>query len=131
MSIITRILGAGVGTAAEAVGGALDELVTSDEERARLEIDKIKAQLLPIMAAWEERKAQAEHASIFVAGARPALLWVCSLAVAYGWVFQPILAGFSPQFAPLPEMGNLVALTTTLYLGRGVEGIFGKKRTKL
>ncbi len=131
MSIIGKLLGGGIGTAADAVGGALDELITSDEERGKLGIEKIKAQLMPIMAAWEERKALAEHSSVFVAGARPALLWVCALAIAYGWVLQPILSGFSPEFKPLPEMGNLVALTTTLYLGRGVEGIFGKKRGKL
>lgn len=131
MSIIGKLFGAGIGSAADAVGGALDELITSDEERGRLEIDKIKAQLVPIMAAWEERKAQAEHSSIFVAGARPSLLWVCAAGVAYGWVGQPILEGFSPAFKPLPDMANLVTLTSALYLGRGVEGIFGMKRSKL
>lgn len=37
-------------------------------------------------------EAEAKHTSLFVAGARPFLLWICGLAVAYKFVARPVLS---------------------------------------
>ncbi|MEO0678843.1 MAG: 3TM-type holin [Pseudomonadota bacterium] len=135
MSILATLLGGGGSSVVTAAGSVLDELVTSDEEEGRIEVEKLRLRLMPVLAAWEERKAQAQHGSIFVAGARPALMWVAAAGVAYCWLLQPLLAVIlGPEAAPaLPEahQENLLWLTVTLYGLRGAEGMAGAKRSRI
>lgn len=133
MNFVKTLMGGGVATAAEAVGTALDGLITSDEERGRLEIERLKVSLLPVMAAWEERRALAQHKSLFVAGARPAMLWVVTLGLAYVWLLQPVLSGFHAGFV-MPDadaVDMMEGLAFALYGVRGVEGVFGRKSNTL
>ena len=39
--------------------------------------------------------AEAGHRSLFVAGWRPFIGWICGLAIFYHFLLQPILAGFA------------------------------------
>jgi hypothetical protein len=68
-----------------AVKDTIDDLHTSEEERraADLEVRKLDQQLLT--GQQEINKVEAAHASVFVAGWRPAVGWVCagSLALYY------------------------------------------------
>lgn len=43
----------------------------------------------------EIAKEQAKHPSIFVAGARPFLMWVCGVGIAWAFVAQPIMQWFA------------------------------------
>jgi hypothetical protein len=69
---------------------------------------------------------QSKHSSLFVAGARPAIMWVCCLGLATNFFFMPIaewaVAVFAPG-TPLPDLealqsGELMTLTLSL-LGLG------------
>ena len=82
-----------VGGIIGAVGGIIDSVYTSDKERldAQIELAKIDASLLT--AQMEVNKAEASHASIWVAGARPAILWIGAAAMAYQFLVYPLLAG--------------------------------------
>lgn len=131
MGILGNLLGDGVSAAAEgiakpveAVGSILDKLFTSDEER----LDKAEAmerlRQQPEMAQIELNKIEAAHSSVFVAGWRPAIGWVCaaSLAVYYiprffmGTLLWCIAAWGQQSLPPLPEMGigDIIGLVGSL-----------------
>jgi len=77
-------------------------------------------------------KEQAKHPSIFVSGARPAIMWVCCLGLLWQFFIQPILTYvavlFNPNFVPLNlEMEGLVTLVMSL-LGLGAMRSFEKSK---
>lgn len=74
--------------------------------------------------------AEAGHRSIFVAGWRPMIGWVCAFAVAYQYIFTPFVswgaAVFGLAMPPLPGLDdNLWELTMGL-LGMGALRSFEK-----
>ncbi len=75
----------------EAVGGVIGDLVTTDKERltAELELAKVDASLLT--GQMEVNKAEAAHASVFVAGWRPACGWIGAAAMGYQFLVYPML----------------------------------------
>lgn len=85
----------------EAIGNVLsglDELFTSDEERDKAELDRIrervKVQLAQIQNQAQQiaiNAEQAKHPSVFVAGARPAILWVFAAGLAFTVLVHPII----------------------------------------
>lgn len=87
-----------IGGIAEAIGKVADDLFTSDEERLKadlsamaigLEAAKVDADL--IKGQQEINKTEAAHASIFVAGWRPAIGWVGVASLAYQFLLYPLL----------------------------------------
>ena len=77
-------------------------------------------------------KEQAKHPSIFVSGARPAIMWVCCLGLLWQFFIQPIVTYiavmFNPDFVPLNlEMEGLVTLVMSL-LGLGAMRSFEKSK---
>jgi len=88
---VSLLSGATEGLARGIMSG-LDSLFTSDEERAEAELRlRTVLQQPHILQAMANVKA-AEHPNWFVAGARPALLWVCAAGLAYQLVVRPLLA---------------------------------------
>lgn len=82
----------------ETVGKLADDLFTSDEERmrAQLELDKIGLEAAKVDASLiagqqEINKVEAQHASVFVAGWRPAIGWVGVAALTYQFLLYPLL----------------------------------------
>jgi len=67
----------------------------------------------------EINKEEAKHKNIFVSGARPFILWVCGIAIAYNFVLAPllfsILKAFGVQFTlPDLDMGTLFNLMSSM-----------------
>lgn len=136
MSFLGKMFGVAVGTVAapaapvvDAVGKALDGLITSDEERATLQIALEKLRNEPGQLQVELNKIEAAHPSMFVAGWRPGLGWVCVISLGiyyiprfilttYLWAAQVITDG---ALIPYPEagVGDILALVGTL-LGSSV-----------
>nr|VFJ59100.1 MAG: Holin of 3TMs, for gene-transfer release [Candidatus Kentron sp. DK] len=73
------------------VGQIADDLFTSDEELAlaELKLHEIDASLAK--GQMEVNKEEAKHKSLFVAGARPAAIWVCVIGLAYQFLIYPLL----------------------------------------
>lgn len=78
-----------------------------------------------VQGQLEINKEQAKHKSVFVAGARPFLLWVCGFGYAWTFVLQPlgtwaVLVAGVELAAPLPtlDLGPLSTLTLGM-LGLG------------
>lgn len=142
-----------IGGIATAVGGLLDDLFTSDEERLKaaienrkldIEEDRIDADLLK--GQQDINKEEARHSSLLVAGWRPYVGWVCGFGLTYQFLVYPLLqwlwrfaqAGdWIPRELDPPPVLDLTVLLTLLggLLGlstqRSIERIKGKARSNL
>lgn len=110
---------------------------------AKLELAKIELQSVAKQAELQAvaNIEQAKHASIFVAGARPAMMWVCVFGLAYEFFIRPmgmfiyiLVTGQEVPVLP-PSLNDVLWELTfsTLGLGtwRGVEKIKGVARNSL
>lgn len=103
--------------------GPLIERIPDPNERARAK-EQIETQMLAAMTSLvqgqlEINQTQAQHGSVFVAGARPAIMWICGIALGWNYILQPILnwtvfiAGVDIAAAPELDTSEL----TTILLG--------------
>ena len=69
-----------------------------------------------VLAQQKINEESAKHPSIFVAGARPATLWICNLGLAYSVVLYPIMDVWLDM--PVLDTGILVTMLGGL-LGMG------------
>lgn len=113
----------------EAVGDVLDSLFTSDEERLDREIIKKRLEQKPALVQAEITKVQTNHRSIFVAGARPFLMWVCGFGFAYAFILDPFLQWIFPDTEtpqlPLDAMMELTLAMLGLSGLRTIEKLKG------
>tara|TARA_R110002074_G_scaffold185468_1_gene350907 strand:- start:252 stop:659 length:408 start_codon:yes stop_codon:yes gene_type:complete len=80
----------------------------------------------------EANTEQAKHPSLFVAGARPAIMWICALGLLTQFFIMPIAEWVTAVWLPdvlLPELNTseLMALTLSL-LGLGGMRSFEKSK---
>ena len=110
----------------------LDDLFTSDEERATatLRLTELlqKPHNLQAMANIEGAK----HRSVFVAGWRPAIGWVCAIGLGYQFLILPF-AGLINAFYALPaELPAIQAaeLSTLVMSLLGLGGLRSYEKAK-
>jgi hypothetical protein len=129
MTIFDKILGAPAGGAIDAVGNVLDRLFTSDDERLTREEALTRLAQAPHLAQIELNKIEAAHASVFVAGWRPFIGWVCGAALAWHFIgydfftWLALAAGLPPPpvLAGTQELISVVVALLGLGLLRTVE----------
>lgn len=92
MSWLSDMIGGSVVGAAEGVAGIVDRFVETDDEKRAAEIIKAKMMMQPSLVQTELNKIEAAHRSVFVAGWRPFIGWVCGLALLYNFVARDLLA---------------------------------------
>src|SRR6056300_1863198 len=90
------------------VSAILDKFIEDKDQKARLAHDIAtmaeKHAHEAAMAQTDINKAEAQHRSIFVAGWRPFIGWVCGIALAYHFVLAPfIVFGVAWFGAEIPE----------------------------
>ena len=110
----------------------LDDLFTSDEEKASatLRLTELlqKPHNLQAMANIEGAK----HSSVFVAGWRPAIGWVCAIGLGYQFLILPF-AGLINAFYALPaELPAIQAaeLSTLVMSLLGLGGLRSYEKAK-
>lgn len=101
----------------------LDKFVADKDLKAKLQHELDQELHKANMAQIEVNKEQAKHSSLFVSGARPAIMWVCCLGLFWSFFLAPFLSWFivaSGSTATLPaiETEGLLSLTLAL-LGLG------------
>lgn len=116
--------------AIESVTGFLDGIMKrvfpekmSDEAAAKMRQELTQAvlngQLQQVLAQLQVNEKEAEHDSVFVAGWRPFIGWVCGSALAYHFILQPSLVFFVVWYKwstpPLPSFD--VSSLMTILLG--------------
>lgn len=94
MGILSKIFNVGEAAVAPitAVGNVLDSLFTSKEEVLSKEVILTRLAQAPNLAQVELNKVEASHRSVFVAGWRPWIGWVCGIALFFFYVPQYVLA---------------------------------------
>ena len=124
--------GGGIKEPVEAVGSGLDSLFTNKEEELNLEIVKERLAQKPAMIQAEISKVQAGHRSMFVAGARPFLMWVCGVGFAYAFLIAPTLEFFLPNTEKIEIPTDIMLELTLAMLGlsslRTVEKLANKSK---
>jgi len=113
MGLLSNIFSVDAAEPINAVGNVLDDLFTSDEEELTLEIVKQRLAQKPALAQAEINKVQAQHRSIFVAGARPFLMWVCGIGFLFAFLINPILQWLFPETGS-PELPLEIMMDLTL-----------------
>ena len=116
--IFGSIVGGGVVTAAEDVANIIDRFVETDDEKQAAEIIKAKLMMTPSLAQIELNKIEAGHRSIFVAGWRPFIGWVCGFALLWHFILFDLLnwitVNFFPHVTALSELTGTETLVTVL-----------------
>lgn len=124
--------GGGIKEPVEAVGSVLDSLFTSKEEELNLKIVKERLAQKPAIIQAEISKVQAGHRSMFVAGARPFLMWVCGVGFAYAFLIAPTLEFFLPNTEKIEIPTDIMLELTLAMLGlsslRTVEKLANKSK---
>ena len=110
----------------EAVGNVLDALFTSDKERLDKKAVLARIAQQPALVQGEIGKIEASHKSVFVAGWRPFIGWVCGLALFYNFVLRDLMVWglmLSRADTPPPPVLHIDVLTTILYALLGLGGM--------
>ena len=103
--------------------GPLIDRIPDPNERARAK-ESVEAQMLSAMTSLVQGQLQinmkeAEHGSVFVAGWRPAIGWICGIALGWNYILQPVISwvafigGLDLVAAPQLDTAEL----TTILLG--------------
>ena len=94
MGILSGLLGDAGGGLVKSIADAADRFIETPSEKTAAELKAQTLALKPLMAQMEVNAKEAEHASVFVAGARPATLWLCAVCMGgivaagvYGWLY--------------------------------------------
>ena len=119
------------------VTGLLDKFVEDKDQKARLAHDIAtmaeKHAHEAAMAQVEVNKAEAGHRSIFVAGWRPFIGWTCGVAVAYHFIFAPLIVfGATWAGATIPDLPvfDMDSLMTVLLGMLGLGGMRSFEKAK-
>jgi len=111
-------------------GKILDKFVEDKDLKTKLNAE-LKSQIISLdLAQAQANIEQAKHSSVFIAGARPAIMWICAFGLGWQFVFQPIalwgLAVSNMDIAlPVIQTEGLMTLTLSL-LGLGSMRSFEK-----
>ncbi len=118
---LLRILGIGKTDDLSGLGLEIRELIKGKE------IDPQKL----IELQGEINKIEAQHRTIFVAGWRPFIGWVCGVALAYNFVLRDLLIWFigPEQVPPALQMEHLITVLIGM-LGLGGMRTFEKFNNK-
>lgn len=131
MGILDKLIGGSIAEPVEAVGNVLDKLFTSDGERLDKAAVMERLRQQPAMAQVEINKLEAQHRSIFVAGWRPFIGWVCGIGLANAFLVTPLLDAFLPEYSfelPTDVMAELVIALLGLGALRTFEKVTGKAK---
>lgn len=114
------------------VANIADDLITTDEERRQLDLEAYKVDAGLVAGQIKVNEAAATHPSRFVAGARPAVIWVGVLGLAYQFLVYPLLTWLwallqaldvIPRDMTPPPLLDFEALLVLLGSTLGVSGL--------
>jgi len=82
-------------------GKVLDKFVGDKDLKVKLEAELNKELISLDLAQAQANIEQAKHPSIFVSGARPAIMLVCCFALAWQFILAPILSWVIVTWYPM------------------------------
>lgn len=118
MSWFSTIFGGGLAAPIEAVGKIVDSVYTSDGEMLDKQAVMARIAQQPALVQAEINKVEAQHRSVFVAGWRPYIGWVCGTALVWHFMLFDMLTwvqiNYFPQTTELPTLSGTEQLMTVL-----------------
>ena len=93
------------------VSAILDKVIPDKDLREKLSHEIATMADRQMSAQIEVNKVEAAHKSIFIAGWRPAIGWICGFALLYSTIISPILG----IWVTVPEVDT--SLLTTVLMG--------------
>lgn len=75
-----------------AITDIIDRVVPDPKQKAAISLELAKLESAQVTGQLEINKAEALHRSIFVAGWRPFIGWICGVGLAYGVIIQPLIS---------------------------------------
>jgi hypothetical protein len=129
MNLLGAFVSGGVGSLLSGIGDlakGIRSAVTGKlppEEEAKFQMQLMELEFASQKAQTEINLAEAQHPSVFVAGWRPAIGWVCALGLAYQFLVNPTLVwavavfGSTVQPPALATEGLMTLVMSLLGLG--------------
>lgn len=120
------------------LGGVIDKVIpdkaAADKAKLEMQLKLLDAANAGALAQLEVNKVEAGHQSVFVAGWRPAIGWVCAAALAYSYMLVPLVGfAFAVMGKPMPKWpvldGNLWELMFGM-LGMGALRSYDKAQER-
>lgn len=115
MGILSSLIGSSIAEPIEAIGKVIGDLYESPGELLTKETLMKRVAMRPQIAQTEINKIEAAHRTVFVAGWRPFIGWVCGLGLAFEVIINPILTWATGR--PVPHIPNMVFDLITILLG--------------
>lgn len=99
-AVLSGLIGSGAAQPIEALGNLFDKLFTSDDERAQAAAVLEKLRQHPAELQVELNKIEAASRSVFVAGWRPAVGWICALGLGWAYIGHPVFTWAAALWRP-------------------------------
>ena len=100
MGFFDKIIGGGVVTAVEGVANVVDQFIETPDEKRAFDVIKARMAQEPQLAQIELNKVEASHRTLFVAGWRPAIGWICAIGLGYMFIVNPTIQWFTGTVGP-------------------------------
>lgn len=124
--LLGKLFGMGIGEAVQGIGNVIDQFVETDDEKRVAKQIHDKMMMQPNLAQIEINKIEAAHRSIFVAGWRPFVGWVCGFSLVWHFILFDMMSWISlilfPD-VPLPKLAGTETLVTVLVAMLGLGGL--------
>lgn len=110
----------------------LDDLFTSDEEKANATLKMTELLQKPHNLQAMANIEGAKHSSVFVAGWRPAIGWVCAIGLGYQFLILPFAGLINAYYALPAELPAIQAaeLSTLVMSLLGLGGLRSYEKAK-
>ena len=126
--VATKLVGGGVVTAVQGVANVVDQFIETPDEKRAWEQIQLKMAQQPQLAQIEINKVEASHRTLFVAGWRPAIGWICAIAIGFNFIINPIIQWITCMTATGCVIGPDMQVETMMELVLGMLGL-GALRT--
>ncbi len=120
-------------TSALGIGEKLLDKFVEDKDLKRKLNHELKKEMIALdMGQIQANIEQAKHPSLFVAGARPSIMWICALGLGWSFFLQPLLHWvllITGSNYPMPDINTegLISLTMALL---GLSGMRSWEKSK-
>ena len=110
MGWLNKLVGGSIAETAKGVADVVDKFIETPDEKRAFETVMARMAQEPGIAQIELNKVSAAHRTVFVAGARPFILWVCGVGLAFSFLVNPIVQWITDKPGPELPLGMMMEL---------------------
>jgi hypothetical protein len=128
MGWFSKLVGGSATAPIEAIGNVISKVYEGKNEKLSHQEIMVELAMKPQLWQAEINKIEATHRSVFIAGWRPFIGWVCGTGLGFVFVFNPIIQWTTGTAGPeMPTEAMLTLVVSLLGLAgyRTVEKVTG------